>query len=143
MKLKGYVKIKVWRKGRVVVEREGSNLLTSGGKDRYTELIADDAVGAPSHMAHGDGEEDLDVTHTALTGTENQRVAMADNGTAVGNSVTYLGQFTHPGGASMNVSEVGVFDAGAGGLMFLRFLTQQFVFRDGDSMDVSWTLTVG
>ena len=140
--LKGQVKLRLNKSAGGVLLLGDHNLVTTLGEESIAEIIIsnDGSTPSPSHIAIGDGDLDLDASHTALQGTEHDRQAATV--ARVSNDISYTASFSHSG-ASVNVNEVGLFNDAVAGIMFARFLSQNFLFTDGDNLEIAWTLTVG
>lgn len=125
----------------LVWDKTYPNLVVTDGKTLCTQLIADEAVTAPSHIAMGsDGQAVLEGM-TDLQGIEHERQAVVT--TRIGNQLKYATTLGTTIGADVVVNEFGIFNAASAGTMLARFLSQQFTMGVGDLLDVNWTLTVG
>lgn len=144
LEIAGIVRVRLWKKGRLVLDRSGRNVVTQLGKERFAAILADNAgtFDGPSHMGIGDGTTVPEDTDTALDGTEHQREATAAP-VVVADEITWTATFT--GGVTpIEVNEAGIFDqASPGGLMFARFLTQRFDLENGDTAVIDWKMGVG
>lgn len=130
------------RRGRRLWTVTGKNLVTTLGKELFCSRIVGDGVyAAISHMAIGSSGAAATEAHTALQGTEHMRVATGA-GARLLNTMSYAGTFAWVG-AQISVEEVGLFNAGAGGTMAARWLSQRFDMFNGDTLVVTWSLPVG
>ena len=141
LKLSGKVKVVLKDStGNIKLSIDQPNIITTVGKELIASLIADAAVTTVSHMAIGSGNTAPAITDTTLV-TELGRVALTST-TAVGNQVIYLATFG-PGVATGSVNEAGLFNDGTVGDMQCRTLFSTTIPKgSGDSLEVTWTLTV-
>lgn len=141
LKLKGRARIRIKDKdGNVVKEFYRDNLITVVGFTLFAQLIADEAVTAPSHMAVGDSSDDPESGQTDLQGTELARTTVTTS--RVDNEITYTADFSGIG-ADIQVSEFGIFNDASAGTMIARFTYPQFTLFASQSMDIDWTMRVG
>lgn len=128
--------------GKLKEKREGRNLVVTAGKNH----IADQLSSAPgqaamSHMAIGTGSTAPAAGDTAL-GTETDRNALTSR-TDAGNVVTYVGDWAAGDGTNPALRECGIFNAGAGGTMLARHVYSNIDKQAGDTLKITWTLTIG
>lgn len=128
--------------GALISEFSQPNLVTTVGKVQIAQLIENVvAVTAPSHMAVGSSNTAPSVANTTL-GTELARVAL-DSTTQSTNTVVYVATFG-PGVGTGTLEEGGLFNAGAAGTMTCRTLFSASVPKAaGDTVEITWTVTVG
>lgn len=140
-------------KGRVLVELFGpdgilkaerliDNLVVTAGKNH----IADQLSSAPgqsamSHMAIGTGTVDPAVGDTTL-GTEIDRNALTSRTDAT-NVVTYVGDWAAGDGTNSAITEAGIFNAASSGTMLARTEFTAINKGAGDTLKITWTLTIG
>ncbi len=116
------------------------NLVVTAGKERVASLITGSG-NTMSHMAVGTGVTAAAAGDTALV-TEIQRNALATaGGTVSGAVVTYEATFA-PGEGTGALTEAGIFDAATAGTMLCRTVFGEVNKAAGDSMTITWTLTV-
>lgn len=144
LKIRGYVKLELYDKGRLVRVIEGSNLVTTAGKNAFTHRMAGDGSppAPPTHIAFGTDGSAPTEAQTALLAESAVLGRTALSLLRGGNTITYLA--LPVGGASnVTVLEIGLFNAAVAGVMYARFLPQTFIFQTTMAVGVSWTLTVG
>jgi len=140
--LSGYVKVVLRDKqGKSKLTRQGPNLVVDAGAILVAQNFANESPTLPTHTAIGDSSQAPVAGDTTLVGTELGRVAL-DSTTRTGNAIAYVA--TLPAGTGTGVmEEAGVFNASSGGTMLARFLTGTITKAAGDSLEVTWTLTMG
>lgn len=134
----GRVKVQQWRKGKLLYQHQGSNIVTEGAFEQIAQILGGGAVSLPSHIAVGGDGTFPDPSETTLIAeVERQVVGKA----FIGRQVTYTTTIgdTNPG----TVREAGIFDDATAGVMWARFLTGQIDFEPDDSLDIEWELTIG
>jgi hypothetical protein len=120
---------------------EADNLVTTQGKTGIANrMLPAPTATSMSHMAVGTGAASPAITDVALV-TEVSRVALA-NQTAVGAVVTYTATFL-PGVGTGALVEAGLFNAAAAGAMQNRTTFAVINKAAGDTLNVTWTVTVG
>jgi len=130
--------------GRVKERREFHNTVKTAGKEGAADqLLLSPSLNKPTHMAIGTGTPGA----TAL-GTEVDRNALTASGcskTRSGAVVTMVGFWDAGDPAGTNViTEAGVFDAASTGNMWLSATVSPSVSKaSGDTLTLTWTLTVG
>lgn len=116
------------------------NVVTNNGRDRIAAIISQSSVVFPSHIAIGTGTTAVAVTDTAME-TEVDRNALTATTDASG-VVSYQAFFSKTEANGSTISEVGLFDAAAGGTMICHALLGATVAKDNTiSITVTWTLT--
>lgn len=115
------------------------NLVVNTGLYHIADRLADVAQNAMSHMAVGTDDTAPDAGDTAL-GAEVGRVAL-DSVTRTGADVVYVATFA-PGVGTGALVEAGLFNDASAGEMLSRAV---FTVRNkaaGDTLAVTWTLTI-
>ena len=141
VKLKGEVKITVVRKdGTVRLTQKIKNLVMNLGLEDSAKLLAGVAVTRPTHIAIGDGGADPAGGQTTLQGTESDRqtAAWTQAGPVATLTTTTLGAGLV---GTVTVREGGLFNAGAAGTMFARFLTNVFTLDPDERIKLEWAVT--
>jgi hypothetical protein len=92
-----------------------------------------------SHMAIGSGTASAAAEDTAL-GTELGRVSLTST-TVSTNTVTYVATFGAGTGTGA-VTEAGILNASSAGTMLCRTVFPVVNKQSGDSMTITWTVTV-
>jgi len=129
--------------GRVLRIIRGKNLVVSTGKALAASILSSSSS-RPSHMALGSGTTAPAESQTALVAEIAGSRATFTSNTVNGNELTYRRVFTNSSGGTWNVGEIGIFNAGAGGTMFSRFLlTPVTNVANTEVLDVTWTLPIG
>lgn len=112
------------------------NTVTTAGKNMIADrLLAAPTLGVPTHMAIGTGTP----SGTAL-GTELDRNALTSK-LRSGAVVTMVGDWAAGDGTGA-ITEAGVFDASSSGNMHLSTSFSVINKAAGDTLSITWTLTV-
>jgi hypothetical protein len=125
--------------GNLKQELNVTNLVVDTGLDYIASRMKDTSATAMSHMAIGSGTTDPAPADTALQ-TSLGRVALTST-TVTGNSVEYVATFGAGTGTGA-VTEAGIFNASSGGTMLCRTEFAVINKAAGDSMTITWTVTV-
>jgi len=135
--LKGKLKIEI--NNRVV--SEVPNVVVNGGKDFVASRMKDSTSSVMSHMAIGSGTTSAVAANTTLENElSGSRTALTST-TVSSNDVIYVATFSAGTGTGA-VTEAGIFDASSGGNMLCRTVFAVVNKAEGDSMTVTWTVTV-
>lgn len=127
--------------GKVKEFRNVKNLVTQVGKNGLADqILASPTLGKPGWMAVGTGTVAAALGDTTL-GSESARVALTSK-TRSANIVTYVGTFP-AGTGTAALTEAGIFDAASVGNLWQRVVFSVINKGAGDSLTVTWTLTVG
>lgn len=125
--------------GKVKDKRDLKNLVVSAGKTFIASRMVGTAQAIMSHMAIGTGTTTPAVGQTTLT-TEAGRVTLASSSSS-SNQVTYTATF--PAGTGTGaITEAGVLNAASAGTMLCRTTFPVVNKAAGDSIAVTWTVTV-
>lgn len=125
--------------GALKAEHEVKNLVVTSGLGYIASRMKDTTQAAMSHMAVGSGATAAAAGNTAL-GTELGRVALTST-TVTGNQVVYVATF--PAGTGTGaVTEAGLFNAGASGTMLCRTVFSVVNKDAGDTLSITWTVTI-
>ncbi len=137
LKVSGYVELRL--NGKLICS--GKNIVVTDGQEIISKILS--AVGAtrPTHFAVGDGTTAVSLSNIALASELTGSRTIFTTDTASGSQVVYGATIT--AAAGWTVSEVGIFNASSGGIMFARFLTPSFEMDTGDDLKITWTLTIG
>lgn len=125
--------------GNLKQELNVTNLVVDTGLDYIASRMKDATATAMTHMAIGSGTNDPAPGNTALQ-TSLGRVALTST-TVTGNSVTYIASFAAGTGTGA-VTEAGIFNAVSAGTMLCRTEFAVINKAAGDSMTITWTVTV-
>jgi len=116
------------------------NLVTTVGKGVIADRMkAAPAIAAMTHMAVGTNNTAAAAGDTTL-GTELARVALTSTGVA-GAVITYIGTFG-PGVGTGALVEAGILNAGSGGSLLARTVFSVINKAAGDSLTITWTVTI-
>ena len=122
--------------GNIKETREGYNTVTTPGKNGIADqVLASPSLGKPTHMGIGTGSP----SGTAL-GTELDRNALTSK-TRSNAVVTMVGDWAAGDGTGA-ITEAGVFDASSTGNMWLSASFSVINKAAGDTLQISWTLTI-
>lgn len=140
LKMKGELSIVVRDESGLVKQTlHVPNLVVTVGKNYIASRIVGTASSIMSHMSIGTGTATPAAGDTTL-GTEAGRVALA-SGTASTNTVTYTASF--PAGTGTGaITEAGVFNAASAGTMLCRTTFPVVNKAAGDSIAITWVVTV-
>ena len=139
LKAKGDVSIQITRADGSVETKEFKNLVVNTGLNYIVSRMKDATVGAMSHMAIGSGNTAAAAGNTAL-GSELGRVALTST-TVTSNTIQYVATF--PAGTGTGaITEAGMFNAASSGVMLCRTVFGIVTKDVGDSMTITWTVTV-
>lgn len=125
--------------GSVKQEQEVKNLVVNAGRGFIASRMKDTTAGAMSHMAIGSGSTAAAGGHTVL-GTELGRVALTST-TVTANAVAYVATFGAGTGTGA-VTEAGIFNDGTTGTMLCRTVFDVVNKGAGDTMLITWTVTI-
>lgn len=126
--------------GNVKDDLTVDNLVVTTGLGFIASRMRDATATAMSHMAIGSGTAAAAAGNTAL-GTELGRVALTST-TVTANAVAYVATFG-PGTGTGAVTEAGIFNAGTSGTMLCRTVFSVVNKEAGDTMSITWTVTIG
>jgi hypothetical protein len=142
LKATGLVKIvQTNAAGQIVKEFQVPNLVVTAGKNHIAAKIAatTNSPAAMTHMAIGTGTSTPGASDTAL-GTQTGRVSLSGSVVST-NTITYTATF--PAGTGDGaITEAGVFNASSGGTMLCRTTFPVVNKASGDTIAVTWVVTV-
>lgn len=125
--------------GNLKQELNVTNLVVDTGLAYIASRMKDATATAMTHMAIGSGTNDPAAGDTALQ-TQLGRVALTST-TVTNNSVAYIASFGAGTGTGA-VTEAGIFNASSAGTMLCRTEFAVINKAAGDSMTITWTVTV-
>lgn len=140
-KVTGHLLIELFdENGALKERREVSNLVVTTGKNVFTDRMkAAPAKAAMTHMAVGTGNTAAAAGDTTLQ-TELARVALTST-TVTANQIAYVGTF--PAGTGTGaLTEAGILNNVAGGDLLCRTVFGVNTKNAGDSLTITWTVTV-
>lgn len=136
----GHLTINVFdRTGNLKSSTKVPNLVVTVGKNYIASRMVGVASDIMSHMAIGTGTTSPSVGQTTLS-TENGRVTL-DSFTASTNTVTSTATFP-PGTGTGAVTEAAILNAGSAGTMLCRTTFPVVNKAAGDSIAITWVVTV-
>jgi hypothetical protein len=139
LKATGEVLIVKTDKHGVVTKTKVHNLVVTAGKNYIASRMVGTSSAVMSHMAIGTGTGTPGASDTTL-GTQTGRVSLSSS-TATANSVTYTATF--PAGTGDGaITEAGVFNASSGGTMLCRTTFPVVNKQAGDTIAITWVVTV-
>ena len=127
--------------GELVKEFNVPNLVVTAGKNHIAAKIAatTNTPAAMTHMAIGTGTSTPGASDTTL-GTQTGRVSLSGS-TVSTNTITYTATF--PAGTGDGaITEAGVFNASSGGTMLCRTTFPVVNKASGDTIAITWVVTV-
>lgn len=139
IKAKGDVGIVLNKADGTVQNIDIHNLVVNVGLNYIVSRMKDTAANVMSHMAIGSGTVAAAAADSALGG-ELGRVALTST-TVSANTITYVATF--PAGTGTGaVTEAGILNAATAGSLLCRTVFPVVNKQAGDSMTVTWTVTV-
>ena len=127
--------------GTVKHEQTIPNLVVDTGLAYIASRMKDTTATAMSHMAVGEGTTAAGASQTALV-TESARVSLSST-TVTDNAVAYVASFPAGTPASLTaLTEAGIFNASSGGTMLCRTVFAAVNKDTGDTMSITWTVTI-
>ena len=139
IKLTGNLTIVLNRENGTKDVYEHKNLVVTTGKNFIASRMKDTTDAAMSHMAIGSGNTAAAASDTAL-GTQLDIQSLTST-TVSTNTVTYAATFGAGNGTGA-VAEAGVFNASSSGTMLCRSVFSVVNKAAGDSMTVTWVITI-
>lgn len=139
IKATGTVKIDITRANGATETKEIKNLVVTTGLNYIVSRMKDATATAMTHMAIGSGSTAALVANTAL-GSELGRVTLTST-TVSTNTIQYIATFPSGTGTG-SVTEAGLFNAGSAGTMLCRTVFGVVTKDTGDSIQITWTVTV-
>lgn len=144
LKAKGELHVVLNRVDGSVEQFDVKNLVVDNGLNYIVERMKNDSgdtggLAKMSHMALGSDNTAATAADSTL-GSELARVAFT-SATVTNNEIVYVATFG-AGVATGNVYEAGIFNASSGGVMLCHTVFGLITKAAGDSMTVTWTITV-
>jgi hypothetical protein len=141
LKIKGHVAITVYdRDGNIKDARSIPNLVVTAGKQYIASRMVGTAASVMSHMGIGTSSAAPAAGDTDLTTPTGTRVAL-DTFDATTNTVTGTATFPSANGTGA-ITEAGIFNASTSGTMLCRTTFPVVNKGAGDSIAITWTITV-
>ncbi len=127
--------------GNVKEDVQLKNLVVNTGLNFIVSRMKDTTATAMSHMELGTGTTAAAAADTALgTAISGSRQSLTST-TVSSNTITYVASFGAGTGTGA-VTEAGIFNASSAGTMLCRTVFPVVNKQAGDSMTVTWTVTV-
>jgi hypothetical protein len=144
LKATGKVRIvKTNAQGVTTQDFEVPNLVVTAGKNFIASSMIKTTTNSPAAMTHmgiGTGSGLLQVPVILHLGTQTGRVSLSGN-TVSTNTITYTATF--PAGTGDGaITEAGIFNASSGGTMLCRTTFPVVNKASGDTIAVTWVVTV-
>lgn len=139
LKLKGELRVVLNKADGSAEQFDVKNLVVDTGLHFIVSRMKDTTDGAMTHMAIGAGTTAAAAADTGL-GSELGRVSLTST-TVSDNTITYVATF--PAGTGTGaVTEAGNFNDASAGTMLCRTVFPVVNKQAGDSMTITWTVTV-
>lgn len=139
LKATGQVNIYITRANGAKESIDINNLVVTTGLNYIVSRMKDATATAMSHMAIGSGSSAASAGNTAL-GTELGRVTLTSS-TVSTNTIQYVASFP-AGTGTGTVYEAGILNAASAGTMLCRTVFGLVTKDAGDSITITWTITV-
>ena len=139
LKANGQVDISIVRENGSVEAIQIKNLVVTLGLNYIVSRMKDATAVAMTHMAVGSGAVAAALADSAL-GTELGRVTLSSS-TVSTNTIQYVAAFA-TGVGTGSIQEAGLFNAASAGTMLCRTVFGLVTKGVGDSMTITWTVTV-
>lgn len=141
LKLKGELRVVLTKEDGSSEDHVFKNLVVDTGLNFIVSRMKDATATAMSHMELGTGTTAAAAGNTALqTAIAGSRVALTST-TVSTNTVTYVASFAAGTGTGA-VTEAGIFNDATTGTMLCRTVFPVVNKQAGDSMTITWTVTV-
>lgn len=126
--------------GHLVEKRKIPNLVVTAGKALMISRLLGTTDSVMTHMGVGTGVTSPVVGNTALETALGARIALT-SATQTSNSVTYVGTFG-AGVSTGAITEAGIFNALTSGTMLCRTVFPVVNKAAGDSIVITWNVTI-
>lgn len=127
--------------GNIKDQRELDNLVVGSGITYIASRMKDATATVMSHMALGTGNTVAAPGQTALVTSLGARVALSTT-TAYATNIVYTAAFLAGADTEGPVTEAGIFNALTAGTMLCRTVFPVVNKGLGDSMSITWTITL-
>jgi hypothetical protein len=139
LKLKGELRVVLNKEDGTVEQFDHTNLVVDSGLNFIVERMASANDSVMSHMAIGTDNTAAAAANTTL-GIEAGRVALASTSVS-NNTITYAATFGSGTGTGA-ITEAGILNASSSGTLLCRTVFPVVNKQSGDSMTITWTVTV-
>jgi len=126
--------------GQLIEKRKIPNLIVSAGKNLMISRLLGTTDGVMTHMGVGTGTTSPVIANTALETALGARIALT-SATQTTNTVTYVGTFS-AGVSTGAITEAGIFNALTSGTMLCRTTFPVVNKAAGDSIVITWVITL-
>jgi len=127
--------------GSIKQEQTVPNLVVTSGLSFIASRMKDATATVMSHMAIGTGTTAPAAGNTGLV-TEAARVALTST-SVTANAVAYTATFPAGTPATLSaITEAGIFNAGSSGTMLCRTVFAAVNKDVGDTLSITWTVTI-
>ena len=141
LKVKGNLDIVLRDKtGKIKKKKKYKNLVVTTGLGFIASRMKDATAGVMSHVGLGSGTTAAAAGQTELVSALGSREAI-DSSVVSGNSIAYSTVF-EAGDGTGAVTEAGIFNASSSGTMLCRTVFPVLNKAVGDTMSVTWTITI-
>ena len=129
--------------GRIKERFETSNLVVTVGRQHIADQLSALTQASMSHMAIGEGTTSQTVADTALVSEVNRKTfaSKTQGSGADANKVVYVADWA-PGEGTGAITEAAIFNAASAGTMLCRTTFPVKNKGAGDSLTLTWTLTI-
>ena len=135
------------KQGFIKEERSGPNTVTDAGITEVVKHMAGIAADAWTHIAIGTDDTGEAVTDTTLGaeistngGARDASTVTAETENTTGDTLQLISGWNFSG--SLSINESGVFNAGSNGDMLCRQTFTTLTVGDGDSLTITWRITL-
>jgi hypothetical protein len=141
VKMSGRLIIKKFNeKQELIYQTEVENLVVTAGKSFIASRIVSGSAAVMGYMAIGDNAT---VSALPQTNLGNQRARVATStATAVDNNITFTASFG-AGVGTGSIQEAGIFNASSSGTMLCRTTFPVITKAAGETIAISWVVSVG
>lgn len=138
--VKGSLKIQKYNENfELQDERNINNLVVAVGKEVIAARLVGNTLAVFSHMAVGSSNTAVTTSQTAL-GSELGRVTL-DSSSRTSNTIAYVATFP-AGTGTGTLTEAGIFNSGATGNMLCRTNFNDVNKAAGDTIVITWNVTI-
>jgi hypothetical protein len=147
IKIMGNVKLTHFDKDRNILSiDEGKNMVVNKGKEFIAKIINGVSTNAFKYIEVGTGAtapaEGNTALQTPVTSPSGMAIQLATCEYVTDYKARLSATFTNNGGASISLTESGVFDANSSGNMLCRKTFGSKTLNVGESLLIQWTITV-
>ena len=138
----GQLYINHFRDGKLIDTRFIPNLVVTTGKNFIASRMLGTTSSVMSHMGVGTGGTSPVVGDTTLqTPIGGSRVVFSTTPSASGATLTYTAEFA-PGVGTGAITEAGIFNASSAGTMLCRTTFAVVNKAAGDTINISWAVSI-